>query len=274
MFSLLIAYDPTAWETDQVMRMDADRFKEYTDGAEAQAVSLEKPKTLKLLEEAPALLMYEGGPEASREIVRYGTLRNIHVTGQHVTFRFTEKGRFTRADILEFSRHLSMGHWEENRTHWAIKDGDLPAALLKRLQSRYDVVLSFAGEDREYVQATADYLIAEGIHVFYDTYDEANLWGKNLAEHFEWVYRNSSAYCVMFISKWYVKKIWTILERRSAVARAIAEDKEYILPARFDNTEVPNVLPTVKYVSLKDKTPQELGELIVRKLRHPSVTGR
>lgn len=42
MFSLLIAYDPTAWETDQVMRMDADRFKEYTDGAEAQAVSLEK----------------------------------------------------------------------------------------------------------------------------------------------------------------------------------------------------------------------------------------
>lgn len=36
----------------------------------------------------------------------------------------------------------------------------------------YDVVLSFAGEDREYVEECADILTALGIKVFYDSYAE------------------------------------------------------------------------------------------------------
>ena len=36
----------------------------------------------------------------------------------------------------------------------------------------YDVVLSFAGEDREYVEECADILTALGIKVFYDSYEQ------------------------------------------------------------------------------------------------------
>ena len=59
MFSLIISNNPTAWETDQLMRMEAARFKEYSDGPEAKKVSINKPRTLKSLERVPALLMYE-----------------------------------------------------------------------------------------------------------------------------------------------------------------------------------------------------------------------
>jgi hypothetical protein len=41
MFNLLISADATAWETDQLMRMDADHFKEYSDGTEAELIALE-----------------------------------------------------------------------------------------------------------------------------------------------------------------------------------------------------------------------------------------
>lgn len=44
----------------------------------------------------------------------------------------------------------------------------------------YDVVLSFAGEDREYVEECADILTALGIKVFYDSYEQDVLWGKDL----------------------------------------------------------------------------------------------
>ena len=47
----------------------------------------------------------------------------------------------------------------------------------------YDVVLSFAGEDRVYVQDIAKKLKAKGIKVFYDEFEEAKLWGKDLYQY-------------------------------------------------------------------------------------------
>jgi hypothetical protein len=44
----------------------------------------------------------------------------------------------------------------------------------------YDVCLSFAGENREYVEATAAELRKRGVRVFYDKYEQAELWGKDL----------------------------------------------------------------------------------------------
>jgi hypothetical protein len=45
-----------------------------------------------------------------------------------------------------------MSLWEHTTTHWAIKDGNIPAALMSKLSQSYDVVFSFAGEDRHYVE--------------------------------------------------------------------------------------------------------------------------
>ena len=39
MFSFIVSSDRTAWETDQLMRMFAERFNTYS-GAEAAAISL------------------------------------------------------------------------------------------------------------------------------------------------------------------------------------------------------------------------------------------
>lgn len=132
----------------------------------------------------------------------------------------------------------------------------------------YEVVLSFAGEDREYVEEVAKILKERGIKLFYDKYEEATLWGKDLVEHLDQVYRGSARYCVMFISKHYATKLWAIHERRSAFAKALQERQEYILPARFDDTEIPGIRPTIGYVDLRTKTPSELVDLILEKLGH------
>ncbi len=56
MFNTLTSGDGTAWETDQLMRMDARRFKEYSD-SEAESISVSKPTTLNSLEGIDTLLM-------------------------------------------------------------------------------------------------------------------------------------------------------------------------------------------------------------------------
>jgi hypothetical protein len=132
----------------------------------------------------------------------------------------------------------------------------------------YDVALSFAGENRDYVEEVAEILTAEGIKVFYDRYEEVDFWGRDLQEHLTDVYQNKARYVVMFVSEHYAAKVWTTVERRSAQARAINEPgRVYILPARFDDTEVPGLLPTAGYVDLRRKTPRQLADMIVQKVR-------
>lgn len=132
--------------------------------------------------------------------------------------------------------------------------------------TEFDIALSFAGEDRAYVDRVAHLLRDLGVKVFYDLFEEADLWGKNLYDHLGEVYQRRARYTVMFISEAYARKLWTNFERQAAQARAFQEAQEYILPARFDGTEIPGVLPTTGYVSLAGRDPEYLVSLITKKL--------
>lgn len=72
----------------------------------------------------------------------------------------------------------------------------------------------------------------------------------------------------MFISKEYAERPWTKHERRSALSRALKED-EYVLPARFDDTELPGLAPTIGYIDLAEFAPASLVDLLVEKLGEP-----
>jgi len=130
----------------------------------------------------------------------------------------------------------------------------------------YDIALSFAGEDRNYVEETAKFLQKFGYKVFYDKYEIANLWGKNLYTHLQDIYFKKAKYTVMFISQHYRDKLWTNHERESAQARALSEKVEYILPARFDDTAVPGLLPTINYIDLGSYTPEKFADVIKEKV--------
>ncbi|HEX7154356.1 MAG TPA: TIR domain-containing protein [Thermoanaerobaculia bacterium] len=130
----------------------------------------------------------------------------------------------------------------------------------------YEVCLSFAGEQRAFVDEVADELRRAKVRVFYDGYEEVDLWGRDLYEHLNTIYRDRAQFCVMFISREYAAKQWTTLERKSAQARAFRQSSEYILPARFDDTELPGMNETIGYVDLRKTSPAKLAEMVVRKL--------
>jgi hypothetical protein len=135
----------------------------------------------------------------------------------------------------------------------------------------YDVCLSFAGEDRDYVREVAEELKYCGIRVFYDEYEEVALWGKDLHEHLDDIYKNAARYCVLFVSKHYSAKVWTIHERRSAQERALSEHSEYMLPARFDQTPIPGLRNTVGYIDLRGRAPKSFAALIRAKIKGGSL---
>jgi len=252
------------------MTMLLERFLEHS-GDEAEDISVADPSTLKPLERAMALLMYEIGVDGPRgEIVRVGQLRDIRIRNhRELSFRFIESGRIQRTRVREQLHRFQLTNWEFSRTHWAVKDGDLAQDLLAEMVETprtYDIALSFAGEDRAYVDAIAAQLEAANVSVFYDRNEEASLWGKDLIEHLDLVYRKRSRYCVVFVSRYYAEKMWTTHERRAAMARAVEQRAEYILPVRFDDTEIPGLRSTVGYIDARPRTSEEIGRLILQKL--------
>ena len=138
----------------------------------------------------------------------------------------------------------------------------------KRQEARreYDVALSFAGEDREYVEQVAEHLVNLDVTVFYDRYETAELWGKDLAVHLGNIYSRDSHFVVMFASRHYAEKAWPNHERQHALARHLEEQKGRILPVRIDGSAIPGVPSTVGYLDARVVSPDKLAELIRQKV--------
>ncbi len=130
----------------------------------------------------------------------------------------------------------------------------------------YDVALSFAGDDRRYADQLATALRSIGLAVFYDQFDEASLWGKDLHSYLTELYRLRARYCVVFLSSNYQRNRWTRLELNAALAREFEAGEEYILPIRLDESQIEGILPTRAYVDWKSHTVEEVTELVRRKL--------
>jgi predicted negative regulator of RcsB-dependent stress response len=150
----------------------------------------------------------------------------------------------------------------------ADRDAD-PGALPER---RWDVTLSFAGAQRDYVEQVARALRARGMRCFYDADEQIDLWGRYLAEELPAIYGEQAAAVVVFMSAEYADRDWTRLERRAALGRAVKERREYVLPARFDDTPLPGLLSDLVAVDLRDRSPEQFAAMIAAKLAALDVT--
>src|SRR5260370_7991603 len=79
---------------------------------------------------------------------------------------------------------------------------------------RWDVALSFAGAQRDYVERVARALRARGVRCFYDADEQIDLWGKYLAEELPVIYGEQAAAVVGFVSPASPPPPWTPLARR------------------------------------------------------------
>ncbi len=153
--------------------------------------------------------------------------------------------------------------WWQTRV---VAGGDSGAGPGAGLGRRWDVALSFAGAQREYVERAAAVLKARGVRCFYDADEQVELWGRHLAEELPRIYAEESAAVVVFVSADYAAGGWARLECRAAFSRAVAEAGVYVLPARFDDSELPGLLDDVVSVDLRRYTPEQFADLVTAKL--------
>lgn len=130
----------------------------------------------------------------------------------------------------------------------------------------YDVAVTFAGEDRQFVDDVVRKVKASKYTVFYDQDEQITLWGEELTEYFPKIYEERARFAVMFVSRHYAAKPWTTFERRSVLVRALRQETPYLLPVRLDNTKLDGVRSTIQYLDGAAMGPAGIADAILRKL--------
>jgi TIR domain/NNMT/PNMT/TEMT family len=136
-------------------------------------------------------------------------------------------------------------------------------------QHRYAVALSYAREDRPFAQGVARRLKNAGVEVFYDRdQEESNeLWGQNLIDALDRIYRLESRFVVIFTSEDYKRNPWTIRERQIVQARALQDPEVFVLPVRLDDAKIPGLTDTIKYLDARGSSYIQIADAILQKIR-------
>jgi hypothetical protein len=115
----------------------------------------------------------------------------------------------------------------------------------------YDVALSYASEDRVHAEAIAKTLKRAGKKVFFDHDVRSRLWGNPLSEELNAIYSRRATYCVLFVSRHYKEKRWTLHELRAAIVGAASTRKrDYILPVQLDDTRLDELPEDIVYTRI------------------------
>lgn len=128
MFNLMMTGASDAWEEGQFV-WPTSRILEYTDDLIRDRFRALTPENLTELAALPTLFMYETG-SAGRPRVGHVTHLQRRGGEVRVIYEFDETlPELDNEALLALTWPLQLRDWEQNRTHWAVKDGDLYAIL-------------------------------------------------------------------------------------------------------------------------------------------------
>ena len=281
MYNLLVSANEDAWDGEPWQIELARCVREYTDKEITQKYGELDAAAVAELKRLPCIFAYE---TPNKKAPRFGVLRNITKRQGEVKIEYQLQALdpfLTAEDLSAMSFDLDIGKWELNRTHWAVKDVNLPKELRAKgiilptwardvtravdiSTHSFEVALSFPGEIRPLVEQIALELerrIGPNSY-FYDNNYVSQLARPSLDTLLQDIYRNRSKLVVVFLSGDYQKKNWCGIEFRAIKEIIMERDHSRVMFIRTDDGSVDGVLKTDGYVDARRFSPSDLASFI------------
>lgn len=139
--------------------------------------------------------------------------------------------------------------------------------LLRSAKRRFKVALSFPGQHRHVVEQIANGLVQRlgKDSVFYDHFYEHELARPQLITYLQNIYLTQSDLIVPFVSANYDASELCILEWDKVLELIKKRREDAIMIFRLDNSEIPGLLTTTGYISVRSRSSEEIVELITKR---------
>ena len=115
----------------------------------------------------------------------------------------------------------------------------------------YLIAVSYASEQRYYVEKFVNYFKRKNISIYYDRYEQKEMVGKLLHEKLQKIYTDETKFRIIFLSKNYTNKPITQAESEYILADNIYnKNKLYIF--KFDDSNLPGLNRNFVYSSISE----------------------
>ena len=286
MYHLFVSGSDESWNGSpwEVLESRCLNAGEFTDASLAATISLLDPAAKAALTAYTCIFAFETGCKLDARLGRITRIRRRD-SMVRVEYEFDPDYPPIKHDhLIALKWELDIGDYELHRTHWALKNEELSAALesvgyppigaslleIVDIHSHtFDIALSFPGEVRNYVQHVASNLVArlgKG-HVFYDNYYKAQLARPNLDTALQSLYRDRARLIVAFLSKDFAAKKWCHIEFMAIreILNARADDR--VMFIRHDDAEIAGVFSTDGYIDANVHDPTEVSDMVIERLQ-------
>ncbi|WP_025685578.1 TIR domain-containing protein [Paenibacillus maysiensis] len=131
---------------------------------------------------------------------------------------------------------------------------------------KYDVGLSFANEDRAFVEMVLHHIKKTEMRYFYDKDEVAQIWGNDLYRYLTDVYVNQCKYTVVFHSASYTKKKWTQVEWGGIRTKQLLEQKDSLLLVLLDDSNISEITDQWSYLDGREYSAKDIAQIICQKV--------
>ncbi len=128
MYNLLVSATNGIWERSPAT-FPLERLFEHTENSIAEEFGNRDEPNLAKLQSLPCLFAYESCLNFN---ARIGVIKKLRIRPREIRIDFEFDSRLPAISfewLEQFAWELDIGEWELNRTHWAVKDIDLPKEL-------------------------------------------------------------------------------------------------------------------------------------------------
>jgi TIR domain len=285
MYNLFVSADSNSWDGTQFILESSRCIREYTNEEISKKYSNLSKAIIARIKRFPCIFSYETGCEKNP---KFGLITDIveRKSQVKVEYEIIELEKFiSHNDILKNSFDFDIGSWEMNRTHWAIKDINLPKELLRLgiklphwtqrdtqsidiTKHHFQVALSFPGEIRDFILPIVSELEREigPDAYFYDNNYKAQLARPALDTLLQEIYGKRSKLVVVFLCQKYQEKEWCGVEFRAIKEIIMSKQNERIMFIKMDDGEVDGVFKTDGYINGKEHSAKEIAIFIKERI--------
>jgi hypothetical protein len=303
LFNLLVHSSSEAWEGDPHITFEMSRcVREYTDSDITERYGSLSDESAAALMALPAIFAYEQWVEKDPRIGRLTRIEK-RTNRQEVLLGyelFEWPGFLSNKDLWSMEGQLDLGKWECNRTHWAVKNVDLPRELAVRgialphffgrsviastpapialtappaprvnvRTHTFDVAFSFPGEYRPTVEAVVRETMALlGAHsCFYDFNYQGQLAVPSLDVLLQEIYGVRSRLLVVFIGSDYQRKHWPGIEWRAIRTILNERQHERIMYVKMDDGAVEGIHAHDGYIDARRFSAPQIAGFIAERV--------
>lgn len=126
----------------------------------------------------------------------------------------------------------------------------------------YTIAVSYASEQRYYVEKFVNFFIEKNINIYYDRNEQAQMLGTLLHEKLQEIYTEDTYYRIIFLSKDYINKPITKMESEYILADNVYQkNKLYVF--KFDEAMLPGLNRNFVYSTIEEyPDPEDYANLI------------